>query len=198
MSYCAEVSFVSIKHAELENFMLKLKSEIEKNYLEIADADCVFSPFGSPAKTEKEHQYVMKMSFIWAEQVFTYRFFFLGKRKELVLAVVGVPDVCKHLFDTTIFFQDSTDQDYEYAIWDKVALFKRITEQYRARAARRKKPLEEYYIKSGCYDCVWRLLDAKVFDPGLDVRLFCRKSDFAWLSKFIGAVKERYQMKYGS
>ena len=199
MSYYAGVSFIKAKPDDLETVLQKLKDAIREHIDEIAERDCVFSPYGkNPSKKPEEQHKNFIASFDWAEDIFTYRFFFLGEGEEQVLAVVGVPSPCQDVFDDTIFFQDSTDTDYDYETWDKVALFKRLVAERVARVKAEGYNWTDYRNKSDCYDIIWKMLDDKVFGTGFDVRLFCKKSDFQWLSIFVAKVRERYQTKYGS
>lgn len=200
MSYCAEISFVKVKPDDLEDFFGKIKTAIREHVKEIADDNCVFSPFGKNPRTdlEFEKRRIVLEAYDWTERLFTYRFFFIGEGEEKVLAVAGVPDSVKYLFDTTIFFQNSTDTDYDYETWDKVPLFKRLVEERLALVKKEGWNWTEYRNKSDCYDIIWKLLDDKVFGSGLDVRLFCMKSDSLWISTFVGLVKKLYETNFGS
>ena len=199
MSYYAEVSFVKVKRDKVEDFFEKFKQEIRAKINEIAERNCVFSPFGqNPSKDRWEQHKNFSASLDWAQELFTYRAFFIGTGEDEVLAVVGVPSPCTGIFDDTIFFQDSTDTDYDYETWDKVSLFKKIVAERLERIKKEGWDWTDYRNKADCYDLIWKILDDRVFGPGYDVRLFCKKSDFQWLSAFVGLVKQKYQDNFGS
>ena len=191
MSYCAQVSFKQMPIEDIEGFCEKIKQTIKDKEEEVVEADCVFSPFSRHPQEDEHKNFFATIK--WAQDIFTYRAFTLRRDNEVIFCVAGLPDCVEKLFDATVYFQNSTDQDYEFETWDNVPWFKEIADKHRART-----DADEYHRKTDCYDEIWAMLDDKVFESGLDIRLFSEKSDFHWLSTFASHIRTRYKEKYGA
>lgn len=117
---------------------------------------------------------------------------FIYWEKYNLLAILGevYPNEIKEMFSTSFYFQNSSDQDYEYSDWGySIALFNDIvrehqdadiTQIYKEVAAWRDESVDEvkedvdndpeYYRKSMTYDEIYRTLE-------LDKWLYSRESD---------------------
>lgn len=149
-----------------------------------------------------------------AKRVFTYRYFY---NKELnLLGIYGLPNSLREIFDDTLGFQNSCDQDYEFEYWDKVEPFKVIADKYKAMSPQEvwkefKKsrdsyteeefmdPKEnhiEYYAKTLCYEEIWETYLEKTLyneDSIVYLSLF-QYYDSGFIHKFIYKVKELYDL----
>ena len=121
MSYWCEISFKKMEPIEIIPFMRTLKRECIERFEEIAKRDASFVPFirkhlevyEDMSKVPHEE---MIESEAWAKARFTFRYFYLDEFK--LLGVFGVPNAVQSLFDATISFQNSCDQDYEREHWE--------------------------------------------------------------------------------
>lgn len=71
---------------------------------------------------------VFNTSSNWACNLFTFRYFY--DTEYHLLGVFGVPNAVKDLFDASIEFQNSCDQDYEASHWRGVKEFEEIYEKW--------------------------------------------------------------------
>lgn len=60
----------------------------------------------------------------WAKDCSRFKYFYDNEFK--LLGIVGVPKCLKELFDTSVVFQNSSDQDYDRDIWSKIKAFEDI------------------------------------------------------------------------
>lgn len=72
----------------------------------------------------KEETDVFNASNNWVCNLFTFRYFY--DTEYHLLGVFGVPNAVKDLFDASIEFQNSGDQDYEASHWHGVKEFEEI------------------------------------------------------------------------
>lgn len=198
MSYSCFISFKSIDAEDVLPFLVNFKHECTKHLKEIAQNEYPFCPHIRKhltipddfidVKTEDRQE-----SLHWAyESVFKYKFFY---NKDLhLLGMFSVPRALYGLFDDTIHFQDSTDQDYEGDTWKNILQFKVIYQKWmnktdaEAKTAylkERHKDFDEmvqndypervnnpsqikqmlnYYRRSFCYDEIWQYFRKNLFD----------------------------------
>ena len=214
MSYSATISFKKIKPEEIFDFFIKIKEKVKENLEKIAEDEFIFSPYSKNAKKYRDSKY--DFDFIndnteWAKRIFTYRYFY---HKELnLLGIYGLPNSLRELFDDTLGFQDSCDQDYEFEYWDKVEPFKLIADKWRTaplESALEKmdrlsdleycKDIEkgspQYYTKTACYEEIWETYLEKTLyseDSIVYLSLF-QHYDSSFIHKFIYKVKELYDL----
>ena len=68
----------------------------------------------------------MQTDLFWVQSLFNFRFVYWKKEKLLGLFDTGYPDVVVNCFDCNQFFQNATDQNYDFDSWsDKIDLFKK-------------------------------------------------------------------------
>lgn len=197
MSYSCFISFKSINAEDVFPFLVNFKHECTNHLKEIAKDECSFCPHIRKhltipddfvdVKTEDR-----KESFHWAyESVFKYKFFY---NKDLhLLGMFSVPKVLYYLFDDTIHFQDSTDQDYDSDTWKNIIQFQGIYQKWmeksdaelkktylkekqedfdemvrtdyptRVHSPNQIKQMLNYYRKSFCYDEIWQYFRNNLF-----------------------------------
>ena len=210
MSYHAEISFKTIKPNELYSFFQKLKAETVKNLDAIAEDEFLYMP-----SVRNEHLYNDVRAAVkrdanegWAKQVFTHRFFYLADHD--LLGVFGVPNKAKQVFDKTIYFQNSCDQDYEFDEWKGVPVFEQIADKWANTTDQevRRKYLETnsgswdedepfdhgYYRRTYAYDEIWDMCSEYLWneDSVVYISLF-GFYDFYPVGKFVDKCKEKYE-----
>lgn len=138
MSYCADISFKKIDGSEIGDFFVAIKKAIISSLDVIASANYLFMPsrqvilastkytcpdYDSIAFDDK-HRLVRAHDIAWVERVFQYRWFYDSEWK--LLGVYGVPSNIRPLFDGTVCFQNSCDQDYGMADWKGIEAFEKV------------------------------------------------------------------------
>ena len=180
MSYTCEISFKEIRSENVYDFLVALKPHIKNNLQAIAKDNYLYSPMA------KFPVYKQESCLDWAKIVFTYRYFYLKDYN--LLGIYGVPNCVQHLFDSTIYFQDATDQDYSFDVWKDVKLFNSISDKWKNCTIQdvlgftddySQQDLEdtktfEYAIKTCCYSEIWNLLKTTLFndDSIIHISLF--------------------------
>ena len=186
MSYSCTISFKTIKADEIYSFFQKVKKACIDNIEDFAKDNYVYSPPFKRCSLKPieidytEEFYELEKSIeTWAKNsIFKFRWFYL---KDLCLLGVYTDDEnLKQLFDCTVYFQDSCDQDYEFEEWNGVAAFEQIAAKYKnmSDADLAKKYKEkmgddwdadehtvdlQYYAKSFAYDEIWELVEHTLY-----------------------------------
>lgn len=134
MSYWCEINFKKMEEKDIIPFLRSLKKRLVFDFSEIAKDNYVYCPFVKkhlfdlPEKYSdlviKEESDVFNASYNWACNLFAFRYFY--DTEYHLLGVFGVPNAVKDLFDASIEFQDSCDQDYEASHWHGVKEFEEI------------------------------------------------------------------------
>lgn len=195
MSYSAEISFKKINGKDICIFFQQLKRKVIDNIDKIAEDSFIYSPFArklsvseisdmlqsNNSKIDSKFYYEVVDKYpniqsdvdLWIEKLFKYRWFYLVDIE--ILGVYGVPDSVKDLFDTTIFFQNSCDQDYEFDEWNGVPEFEEIARKWRNKTdeemlavdpeySENDYPDLDYYRRSLCYNEIWELIEDTLYD----------------------------------
>lgn len=166
MSYSCEISFKEINSEEVYYFLVTLKNKLIDNVENIAKDNYLYAPFvryQHKPYTKLENYSDIECNNSWVKQVFTYRYFYLKEYN--LLGIYGIPSCVRNMFDDTIYFQNSVDQDYSFDTWDKVKLFKCVAEKWKNCTDEyvvRTLDLDEdqkkdinYFRRSGCYSEIW-------------------------------------------
>lgn len=207
MSYHADISFKTLKSGEVYPFFQTLKKAVSHNIGEIAEDEFLYMP-----SVRYEHLYTDAANMVkhnadeaWAKSVFTMRFFYLAEHD--LLGVFGVPTAVRSVFDETIYFQNSCDQDYSFDEWAAVPVFAKIAEKWRtsaddtvkAECAEKGYECDEdcgdldYYRRTFAYDEVWGMFEEYMWDDELAVHLsLFGYYDIAPII-FVAACKEKYE-----
>lgn len=189
MSYSALISFKSIDLENLFPFLTKFKKTIMENLDNIAEDEFIYSPFCKNYHFEEDDSYekivyfddnaLLRMeSEYWADRLFKYRWFYnnaLG-----LLGIYGAPKCTQELFDGTIYFQNSCDQDYEREDWDNIEVFQKIYDKWQNVSNEvilgllkekgytdddfKEDESLDYYRRSAAYDEIWELIGNTLFD----------------------------------
>ena len=127
------------------------------------------------------------------------------------MGVFGVPDDVKQVFDASIYFQNSCDQDYEFNEWNGVPIFEQIANKWANatddEVARKyleenssswddEEPLDnDYYRRTFAYDEIWDMCSEYLWndDRVVYISLF-GYYDFQPISKFVEKCKKHTQL----
>lgn len=187
MSYSCTISFKTINADEIYSFFQQAKKACIDNIESFAQENYAFSPpfkrcSWKPIEIDYTEEFCELEESIetWAKNsIFKFRWFYL---KDLNLLGVYTDDKSlKPLFDCTIYFQNSCDQDYEFEEWNGVAAFEQIADKYKnmsdadlAKKYKEKMSDEwdadehtvdlQYYAKSFAYDEVWNLVEHTLYN----------------------------------
>lgn len=185
MSYYAPISFKTIDEGSLYAFFKKIKDSCKEKMEAIAKKNFLYLPTLNTTKRKifegASESVKSEVNDAWVKSLFSFRFFYLPQHK--LLGVFSVPDAITNIFDLTVHFQNSCDQNYEFEEWQGVPLFEDIAEKWKAatleEVAKRMerddiddmRRLEErhpqYYAKSACYDEIWETYCQKyLYDEG--------------------------------
>ena len=186
MSYSCVISFKKIKAEDISDIFIKMKKAIKDNLDIIAEENFYYSPIYreltlSDLKDETDNKTLYKKLFTaqedWVKRIFTYRWFYIKEHQ--LLGVFGLPNSLCSLFDSTIYFQNSTDQNYDFSEWDDVDLFRSIADKYRnldldgvaeicdwySKEELQEADRLDYMRKTLCYKEIWdTYLDDKLYD----------------------------------
>ena len=182
MSYYAPISFKTVKEGELYAFLKKIKDTCKEKVDDIAKKNFHYMPTlntckrrlfegaSDAAKREANEAWVRN-------SVFTYRFFYIPEHS--LLGVFSIPDAVTDIFDCTVHFQNSCDQDYNFEEWKGIPLFEKIAEKWKHSTSEEvAKYLEydveevkkfeikypQYYAKTACYDEIWKYCENYLYN----------------------------------
>ena len=206
MSYSATICFKTIEYKELYKFFGSLKAFCKVNFDQIAKDNFIFMPtIDREHMLEQDSQYAkQQLNRAWMRNsVFNFRFFYLPQHN--LLGMFNIPTIARTLFDATCFFQNSTDQDYDYDYWRGVPLFEGIAEKWKNATdeqviAALKYPEEveseglDYYRKTFAYDEIWGICSDFLFSEDSVVYLSLFGSyEIAEQIKFVRLCTTYYQ-----
>lgn len=191
MSYSATINFKTIKEGELYAFFKQLKDACKDKFEEIAKDNFIYMP-------SVRNRHLLKNATEWEKDeldhawmrnsVFSYRFFYIHEHD--LLGVFGTPDAVHDIFDTTVYFQNSCDQDYEFDTWKGIPIFEEIAEKWKnATDEETRKHYHEkydeyddddfdhdYYRKTFAYDEIWGMCEKYLY----------KESEVVYISMFGG------------
>lgn len=163
MSYSCNISFKTMNPAALYKFLTGYKAILTSHLEDVAKEEYTYCPTVRYRECPYDLSNANRRSAAqaWVKAVFSYRFFYLSDHD--LLGVYGVPKCMRWLFDDTVYFQNSTDQDYNFNTWHKIPLFRGIAnrwQSYDEAMVRDKCELTpeddvEYHRRTGCYEEIW-------------------------------------------
>lgn len=131
MSYAIDLSFKEMRKDEIFDFIQKFKElvikpeEVKKRIKE----NYYFSVrwvVGSNSNDLDDFDVEDRIE-SWIDRLFTFKFIWI-ERYSLLACVIRKDDLANSLFDGNVFFQNSTDQDYDYGVWKDIRPFKEISD----------------------------------------------------------------------
>lgn len=199
MSYSCEFSFKKMEPSEIMPFLVSFKHACNEHLKEIAEETFWCCPFNVEHYHDLPEQFKditieeRSAAQSWAHNnVFKFKYFYNPKFK--LLGVSGVHEPLRNLFDGTVHFQDSTDQDYERELYDGIREFEAIynkwmtisfsdfeaeyqkrrhesfddfIEQEHPECIRNEIKLHKvmsYYLRSYCYEEIWSHFSQYLWD----------------------------------
>lgn len=218
MSYWYEINFKKMEEKDVIPFLRRLKKRLVFDFSEIAKDNYIYCPFVKKHLLDLPQEYsdlvnkepdVFNASNNWACNLFTFRYFY--DTEYHLLGVFGVPNAVKDLFDASIEFQNSSDQDYESSHWHGVKEFEKTYEQWITKDVdeikkiynEKYKPLtfdEEYpdpvkaseklayYRKSFAYEEIWERYQGELYNDEAAIYFSCfsaSANDFVVLYRFL-------------
>ncbi len=206
MSYWCKISFKEIKAEDIQEFFVDMKRKAKERFEKTVEDNYMYSPMHKDVFYKNPEDITIKLYLTkyrteqedWGRKVYTYRWFYLKEHN--LLGVFGTGNELEDIFDTTLSFQNSCDQDYDFDYWDKVKLFRNIAEKHKTdtwedvdpendyKKDERTDKILEYLRKSSCYCEIWdTYLNDKLFkrDSCVFMSLFSPYyDDLDFISKF--------------
>lgn len=137
MSYSCEISFKQMSPTDIIEFQRKFKQHISDHISDIAKDNYSYCPYirkslEVPYNFSEVSREDKQLAEYWARtSVFQYRYFYDTERQ--LLGMYGVPQCAKELFDGTVYFQNSCDQDYEKDAYDGIKAFETIVDKWQSK-----------------------------------------------------------------
>ena len=134
MSYSCNISFKRLEASEIYPFLQQFKKAVGEKMEDIAEDNFLWVPyirhsFDVPEKFGDVSREKRTEAEFWAyRSIFSYRYFYDAELK--LLCVYSVHDCLRDMFDTTIHFQDSCDQNYNRKDWEGVSAFEEIFDKW--------------------------------------------------------------------
>lgn len=131
MSYAIDLSFKEMKKDQIFDFIQKFKElvinpeEVKKRIKENYHFS-VRWVVGSNSNGIDDFDVEDRIE-SWIDRLFTFKFIWI-ERYSLLACVIREDDLANSLFDGNVFFQNSTDQDYDYEVWKDIRPFKEISD----------------------------------------------------------------------
>ena len=183
MSYSCYISFKKIPAQEIQEFFVTMKNKVKETADEIAKQDFRYSPASRAINSKNLCDWgdcpidLRNSQEYWVNKIFCYRWFYLKEQE--TLCIFGVPNSLYNLFDTTIYFQNSTDQDYEFETWKELEFLTPLIEKCKTLTPEQINRIQgdddlkyyidhlDYYRKSLCYQEIWNTyFDKMLYDDG--------------------------------
>ena len=206
MSYWCKISFKEIEAEDIQDFFIDMKRKAKERYEASVENNYIYSPMHKDVFYKNPEDITTELYLTkyqteqqdWTRKVYTYRWFYL--KEYHLLGVFGVGNELKDCFDSTLSFQNSCDQDYDFDYWDNVKLFKDIAEKHKNDTWEEVDPENdykenertdsklEYLRKSAAYGEIWdTYLDDKLYNDnkGIFISLFSPfYDDLTFISKY--------------
>lgn len=210
MSYGCDVSFKKVNSfTEMNEFIsvLKEKARDPKVVAGIVDDNKYYIPLNRPHSScyvegeltdelKKELWDNIELEY-WISHLFTFRWCYIDYIDSYevgYLAMFGIPDQLLSEFDGTVYFQNSTDQDYDRTEWSGLEAFEQIydswfevppEEAYRYYYSDSEEEDVKNFIESGDYDyerksAAYKMISEPIVDRLYDDNNSSYISFFRW------------------
>lgn len=219
MSYSCFISFKQLECDEIYPFLQKLKAAAIEKMDEIAADEYHYCPLCRnelylPDNYREVPKEKKQESRNWVINcVFMFRYFYNAELK--LLGVYGVTDKLRDIFDNTIYFQNSCDQNYDRTEWEGIELFEEIYDRWmeypkehiickyesnngngswKEDHEKHEKRWLDYYRKDMCYNEIWELFEDTLYyhNNTLYFGVF-GPSDFQETNKFVLECYKNYK-----
>ena len=132
-----------------------------------------------------------------SDKVLKFRCFYLSDKN--ILGIYGVDKICQDIFDNTTYFQNSTDQNYEYEVWNGIEIFEAIVDNWKNISDEEILQLDsncedfEYFRKESIYKSIWKMFEDTLEDDNSALYLsILGYWDFQTKGKAWNAIVEKY------
>ena len=199
MSYAFTISFLEVPQDEVMAVCTEIVNEHFKNKQQVIEENCMYAPpvrnFCMQDVTVNQYRKSpwKEADRFWLKQLFQVEFLYWEQYG--LLGIVGIEMPPLERKPVSVYFQNSTDRDYEYTTWAGIGLFERICEEIQAVAEEEltkrmvqdnndsdETPDVEYTRKTAVYDQIYQALD-------LDSWLWKRDGNFINLT--MGPAREQ-------
>ncbi len=225
MSYWCEINFKKMEEKDVIPFLRRLKKRLVFDFSEIAKDNYIYCPFVKKHLLDLPQEYsdlvikepdVFNASNNWACNLFSFRYFY--DTEYHLLGVFGVPNAVKDVFDASIEFQNSCDQNYVASHWHGVKEFEKIYEKWIIKDVNEIKEIYNekyspftfdkeypdtvkaskqlaYYRKSFAYEEIWERYQGELYNDESAIYFSCfSANDFAVLYRFLSYCFEFAKM----
>lgn len=198
MSYSCTISFKQIKPEEIYPFLQKLKEEAIKIASDVIKDEYIWSPTYKWVEFDKKRGMLIKEEkFLnaydedviriieenkdWIIRLFTFRWYWDFEKG--VLMVYSIPKQLQHLFDNTVYFQNSCDRDYDFEEWSGIPYMEDISNKWKNMSDEEVINLYkesqyydedddnehiqkflDYYRRTMCYDEIWDRIEWTLYN----------------------------------
>ena len=138
MSYYCEISFKRIEADEVYKFFQKFKESVGEHMKEIVENNFTWVPYIRENESIPECFSDIPRAWLtdaelWATRgMFSFRYFYDKELK--LLGVYSVHTCLQDMFDRTVGFQNSADQDYARNQWSGIPAFEEIFDRWAAKS----------------------------------------------------------------
>ena len=134
MSYSCNISFKQIEADEIYEFFQQFKKAVGEHMKEIAEDNFLWVPYirhhlSVPEQWSDVSREQRNEAEFWATRgIFSFRYFYDKELK--LLGVYSVHDCLQDMFDGTVYFQNSCDQNYRRKDWKGISAFETIFDKW--------------------------------------------------------------------
>lgn len=178
MSYECLIHFKNIPADKVYNFMQTFKTEVLKKIDDVAKENFLWMPSirNSHLYKDVNESIIREIDEAWVHKIFKFRYFYLPEYE--LLGVFSVPDGFEDMFDNVTFFQNGSDQNYDFEEWDGIPLFEEIANKWKS-VLSDKDVFEIYEKKHG------KWAEDEDFDYGYRRKDFCYDEIWSHFSNFL-------------
>ena len=134
MSYCFEMSFKEIKKEDVLDYCISFSEYCKKHAKSIIEENKYYIPSIKRNLEKLDKKAYASSSWriadrYWLHKLFDTRFVYWPEKE-----ILGIARSIPKEFDdnlTNVYFQNSSDQDYDFEIWKGISYFENIVEKYR-------------------------------------------------------------------
>ena len=190
MSYSCYISFKQLEADEVYEFFKQFKKAVGEHMKEIAEDNYLWVPYirhhaDIPENFKDVSRDWRTEAEFWAfRSIFSFRYFYDKELK--LLGMYSVPDSIQDMFDGTVYFQNSCDQNYNKKDWKGIPSFEAIFDKWQQcpvedveakyntehsfTSMREEYSDEEhfdaaieYYRKTYCYEEIWKRFENTLY-----------------------------------
>lgn len=164
MSYGIEIYFKQLKKGESPlNFAIQVKDSVMLNHEHVINSNKGHVPSHNGLFWEDDGDkfHANETDEFWLYQLFSFSFMYWKKYNLIGMIGFDMDKQTEGLFNQSVYFQDSTDQDYELSEWgDKIDIFNKIIARNQKQLEKRKTRTKDvlYNFRSRIYKEIYKTL----------------------------------------